>query len=331
MLGPPVQRRVVSGRHSLSRGQQVRRGVIFDLTAEAGDYLGGIGTYAAHRGKNRREFYTDPQVKEDYKATLRYVLGRTNSVTGVPYRDDKAILAWQFGNEMNGAPPEWIAEMAAYIKGLDGSHLAADARHVPGEPPWKTRIDLYTRHYYGGNPGRLAGIRREVTPLKGERPFFVGEFGLCRRGSITGQRRRQSPAVPRRSAAAVGAGALLWSMHHGQGGSPGTRFSPIRASGRITGGLPQRERRKIGTARCAAAFKIQGLPVPPSPIPIAGAAGGGDVPMFVAGSAALAAIYYRARRRMGRGRGSSRTSRAGGLPAAVQRHHRRPEKLVLSR
>ena len=48
--------------------------VIFDLTAESGDYLGGIGTYAAHRGKKRAEFYTDPQLKEDYKATIRYVL-----------------------------------------------------------------------------------------------------------------------------------------------------------------------------------------------------------------------------------------------------------------
>jgi len=37
--------------------------VILDLTAESGDYLGGIGTYAAHRGKARKEFYTDPQLK----------------------------------------------------------------------------------------------------------------------------------------------------------------------------------------------------------------------------------------------------------------------------
>ncbi|MBI5394533.1 MAG: hypothetical protein HZA91_04475, partial [Verrucomicrobia bacterium] len=70
--------------------------VILDLTAESGDYLGGIGTYADYRGKKRAEFYTDPQVKEDYKATVRHVLMRTNTITGVAYRDDKAVLAWQF-------------------------------------------------------------------------------------------------------------------------------------------------------------------------------------------------------------------------------------------
>ena len=54
--------------------------VVFDLTAESGEYLGGIGTYAAHRGKKRAEFYTDPQLKNDYRSTLRYVLTRTNTV-----------------------------------------------------------------------------------------------------------------------------------------------------------------------------------------------------------------------------------------------------------
>ena len=103
--------KVVDSLFALANRYGVR--VIFDLTAEAGDYLGGIGTYAAHRGKPRAEFYTDPQLKEDYQATVRYVLTRTNTITGVPYREDKAILAWQFGNEMHGAPTPWLAEMAA--------------------------------------------------------------------------------------------------------------------------------------------------------------------------------------------------------------------------
>ena len=76
--------KVIDSLFALANSYGVR--VIFDFTAESGDYLGGIGTYAAHRGKKRQEFYTDPQVKEDYKATIRYVLNRTNTITGVPYR-----------------------------------------------------------------------------------------------------------------------------------------------------------------------------------------------------------------------------------------------------
>ena len=58
----------------------------------------------------------------------------TNSITGVPYRDDKAILAWQFGNEMHNASDAWLTEMAAYIKSLDKNHLVSETRHRPGQP-----------------------------------------------------------------------------------------------------------------------------------------------------------------------------------------------------
>ena len=135
--------------HILALGNQYGVRVLFSFCAEAGDYLGGNATYAAHRGKKREQFYTDPQIKDDYKATVRYVLNRTNTVTGVPYRDDKAVLAWQFGNEMDRAPVAWLAEMAAYIKSLDPHHLVAETRHRYGlkfvvDP----NIDLYNRHYY---------------------------------------------------------------------------------------------------------------------------------------------------------------------------------------
>ncbi|MBM3891065.1 MAG: hypothetical protein FJ388_18285, partial [Verrucomicrobia bacterium] len=156
--------------------------VILDLTAEYGDYLGGIGTYAAHRGRKRAEFYTDPQLKEDYKATVRHVLTRTNTITGVPYRDDKAVLAWQFGNEMHSAPDAWLSEMAAYMKKLAPNHLVAETRHRPGQPLLvDPNIDLVTRHLYsnyrgveGGWPGAM---RAEMAKLAGARPMFVGEFG----------------------------------------------------------------------------------------------------------------------------------------------------------
>ncbi|MDD4266670.1 MAG: hypothetical protein PHO07_04600 [Pirellulales bacterium] len=139
--------KVIDNLLALANKYRVR--ALLDLTAESGDYLGGIGTYAAHRGKKRAEFYTDSQLKEDYRATLRYVLTRTNKITGVPYREDKAILAWQFGNEMRSAPDAWLSEMAAFIKGLDANHLVSETRHRPGQPLLvDPNIDLPTRHLY---------------------------------------------------------------------------------------------------------------------------------------------------------------------------------------
>ena len=255
--------------------------VIFDLTAESGDYLGGIGSYADHRGKKRAEFYTDPQLKDDYKATVRYVLTRTNTITGVAYRDEKAVLAWQFGNEMHGAPDAWLSEMAAYIKSLDTNHLVAETRHTSGKRQViDPNIDLHTRHYYGSYSGVgndwLSACRKEVASLKGRRPFFVGEFGPYidgngfTRENAVGKLRafldgvREQPGI---------SGAMIWSMyfHHNDGGFSWHQIMTFPAVWSYHWpGFPSAEgQREIGimAAMREAAFRIQGLPVPPVPLP----------------------------------------------------------------
>ncbi len=172
--------KVLDSMFALANKYGVR--VIFDFTAEAGDMLGGIGTYAAHRGRKRGEFYTDSQVKEDYKATVRHIITRKNSITGVAYSDDKAVLAWQFGNEMYGAPDAWLSEMAAYIKSLDPNHLVAETRHRPGKPmSIDPNIDILTRHLYANYPGVENGwpaaIAKDLAGVGDQRPLFIGEYG----------------------------------------------------------------------------------------------------------------------------------------------------------
>jgi len=85
-------------------------------------WWGGVEACAAFRGREPAEFWTDPQLFEDYKAIVASVINRTNSITGVKYRDDKTILAWETGNELN-CPPEWTAKAAEYIKSIDKNHL----------------------------------------------------------------------------------------------------------------------------------------------------------------------------------------------------------------
>ncbi len=271
--------KVVDSLLALANRYGVR--VMFDFTAESGDYLGGIGTYAAHRGKKAGQFYTDPQLKEDYKATVRYVLGRTNTISGVPYKEDKAILAWQFGNEMHGAPTPWLAEMAAYIKSLDANHLVAETRHRPGTPlDIDPNIDLYTRHLYGNYPGLGGGwpksCREELAKLKGQRPLFIGEFGPYIDGKSLTQENvqdrmrefldyvRGEDGVP---------GALIWSMyfHHNDGGFYWHQIMTYPAVWSYHWpGFPsadaQREQGLMSLMR-EAAFKTQGLPVPAVPVP----------------------------------------------------------------
>ncbi|KAF4399538.1 hypothetical protein G4B88_022621 [Cannabis sativa] len=75
-------------------------------------------------------FFSHPTVKDYYKAYIKAILTRKNSLTGVKYSEDPAIFAWELINEprclSNSSAPvlqAWITEMAAYVKSLDEKHL----------------------------------------------------------------------------------------------------------------------------------------------------------------------------------------------------------------
>ena len=79
-----------------------------------------------------RIFQTSAPAQELYFNHLRNIVGRTNSITGKPYRDDPAIFAWQLGNEPRCFSSEkeiqdgfigWMTKAAAIVKELDPNHL----------------------------------------------------------------------------------------------------------------------------------------------------------------------------------------------------------------
>lgn len=268
--------------HTLALANKHGVRVMLCLSAEAGDYLGGIGTHASWRGRKRGEFYTDPQLREDYKTTVRYVLNRVNTVTGVPYKDDKAILAWQFGNEMHSAQTNWLSEMAAYMKSLDPNHLVSETRHSPAFAPQliDPNIDLLTRHYYTNyresGTNWVAAVKREVEQIKGQRPFFVGEFGpyiddaVLTRENVEGQIKAFLDTCVGTEGVS---GALLWSMyfHHRNGGYYWHQIFtyPSVWSYHFPGFPSADAQAEIGLMRALreAAFRIQERPVPPVAAP----------------------------------------------------------------
>jgi mannan endo-1,4-beta-mannosidase len=60
-------------------------------------WWGGMAELAAFRGKKPDVVWTDSQVIDDFKNIITFVVNRVNTVTGIRYRDDKAILAWETG------------------------------------------------------------------------------------------------------------------------------------------------------------------------------------------------------------------------------------------
>lgn len=100
------------------------------------DSFGGRKQYvqwARERGQtigSDDEFFTNPFVKGIYKNHIKTVLTRVNTITGVAYKDDPTIMAWELMNEprcqsdVSGhAIQSWITEMAAHVKSIDGNHL----------------------------------------------------------------------------------------------------------------------------------------------------------------------------------------------------------------
>ncbi|KAF2302326.1 hypothetical protein GH714_034113 [Hevea brasiliensis] len=76
------------------------------------------------------DFFRHPVVKGYFKNHIKTVLNRYNSFTGIHYKDDPTIMAWELMNEprctsdqSGGTIQAWIMEMARFLKSIDRNHL----------------------------------------------------------------------------------------------------------------------------------------------------------------------------------------------------------------
>lgn len=208
----------------------------------------GVDEFSTLSGKPKGSFWTDEEVKADFRHFLDYLLNRKNTVNGLLYKDDPAILCWQLGNEFASYSGDrglnwdewspkilaWSLEMAAYIKKVDPNHLIMEAnggdRKVLLADP---NIDLISDHLYeywnrmGGRPWELAPIAKASwEECKGKKPLLIDEFGLA---SVENQRGLMK-AIRETGIS----GGLMWSIrshrrdggwyYHNEGGTPVNSF-----------------------------------------------------------------------------------------------------------
>ncbi len=181
-------------------------------------WMGGVPQYCGFRGKHRDEFYTDPQLIEDYKSTLNYAINRKNTVTGQYYKDDKAILCWETGNELYSIP-EWTTEICSYIKSQDKNHLtmdgyfAFDDRPVMESSIADPNVDIVCSHHYESNPADFVkNVQRNIRLINGQKPYLIGEYGFV---STTAMEMCMNEV---KNSDAIG--LLLWGLrgHRSEGG-----------------------------------------------------------------------------------------------------------------
>ncbi|KAJ7981469.1 Mannan endo-1,4-beta-mannosidase [Quillaja saponaria] len=75
-------------------------------------------------------FFFDPSIRNYFKNYIRTILTRKNTITGIEYRDDPTIFAWELMNEprcmsdtSGDTLQDWIEEMSAFVKSIDKNHL----------------------------------------------------------------------------------------------------------------------------------------------------------------------------------------------------------------
>ena len=233
-------------------------------------WMGGRAEYAGFRGKTKDDFWTDPQLISDFKQTIHFILTRTNTVTGIRYCDDKAILCWETGNEIS-SPAAWTREIASYLKSLDPNHLVMDgfgATELRDESLTIPAVDIVTTHHYPGPEKTFAALIQEnAAKAKGKKAYVVGEFGFVN----TARMAETMLAI----SASGASGGLLWSLRfrdrdggfywHSEPGSGGNLYKAFHWPGSAIGDAYD-EVKLLDLVR-SNAFAIRGLSVPPVAVP----------------------------------------------------------------
>lgn len=161
-------------------------------------------------------FYSSTGARESFRRHITAMVTRVNPLSGLAYRDDPVIMAWELANEPRGmgnaaAFNSWIDETALLIKSLDPNHLVTTG--CEGDTPLPASngldftdnhdgsdIDYATVHIWPQNWGWYDPLRQEETfpdarlqvqvylerhvelAVRLDKPLVLEEFGLARDG-----------------------------------------------------------------------------------------------------------------------------------------------------
>ncbi|KAJ6830339.1 mannan endo-1,4-beta-mannosidase 2-like [Iris pallida] len=96
-------------------------------------------------------FFVDPSIRSYFKTYLKTILTRKNHISGIEYRDDPTIFAWELMNEprctsdpSGNTLQNWIEEMAEHVKSIDRNHLVTiglEGFYGSTSPPKKLSVN----------------------------------------------------------------------------------------------------------------------------------------------------------------------------------------------
>jgi mannan endo-1,4-beta-mannosidase len=168
---------------------------------------GGIGQYLAWEKKpNPQDFFTEPALIAAYERHIDAVLNHLNPITGLRYKDDPTIMAWENCNMcgiltmLSGGGPNalvqvstWVETIGTHIKQQDPRHLYLDTSGIYRVYPQvlnNKSTDLATFEFYPHWDALLGPKQRATTAAtfthdantvtSHGKVFIVNEFGWDR-------------------------------------------------------------------------------------------------------------------------------------------------------
>src|SRR3989440_2841809 len=149
--------------------------LIIPLTDNWHFAAGGKHTFTDWRGiSDENQFYSNTQVISDFETYIRTLLNHVNTYTGVAYKDDPTIMAWETGNELC-PPTDWTQTISTYIKSIDSNHLVVDGRSgIDPNAASLINVDIVSNHYYPKRTTQLEDDTKAAQKLG--KVFLAGEF-----------------------------------------------------------------------------------------------------------------------------------------------------------
>jgi len=237
-------------------------------------WWGGREQLATFYQESATDFYqTDSKSYQAYLNIIEQVITRKNTITGRYYYQEKAIMAWETGNELRDSTSEFVRKTAAHIKQLAPQQLVVDGNYLSilASSLTDDNVDIISNHFYTVNHNNNPEtIKKNLTTIGGKKPYLIGEYGLAPPEQLNDI---MQAAVTTEVNGAKAVGAFIWGFRghrhnggfywHREGGGPHYSYHLPGFSD----GDANNELTVVNIVRKAQA-QLAGLPaIPPLPIP----------------------------------------------------------------
>lgn len=152
-------------------------------------WWGGREQLASFYHEKPEDFYrTDSKTFQAYLDVIRQVITRTNTITGRHYYDEKAIMAWETGNELEDTNADFLHQTSAWIRKWAPHQLVVDGTYkkVNDFALSDPNVDIISNHYYtNANNNHPGQVRKDLEAIGGKKSIWLANLVSSTKKTLT--------------------------------------------------------------------------------------------------------------------------------------------------